>query len=59
MCKIVKPSQAFGSQFTATVPLTLAGDVTNVTNVTDAIQSVSVTISNRQGTSPAVSASLK
>ena len=52
-------SQAFGSQFTAKIPLSLAGDVANVTNVTDAIQSISVTISNRQGTSSAVSVNLK
>src|SRR5262249_37044699 len=38
-------SQAFGSQFTATIPLTLAGDVANVDTVTDAVQSGSVTIS--------------
>jgi len=44
-------SQAYGSLFTATIPLTFAGDVTNVTNLADTIQSVTVTLSNRQGTS--------
>ena len=52
-------SQQFGSQFTATVPLTLAGDVNNVDTVTEAIQSVSVTLMNRQGTSTPVSVNLK
>ncbi|MBM3727907.1 MAG: choice-of-anchor D domain-containing protein [Acidobacteria bacterium] len=44
-------SQAFGSLFTASIPFNLTGDVKNVTNVADTIQSVAVTIANRQGTS--------
>ena len=52
-------SQAFGSLFTATVPFTLAGDVKKVTNVSDTIQSVSVTLTNRQGTSTARSVDLR
>ncbi|MGH9660957.1 MAG: hypothetical protein ACRD96_20590, partial [Bryobacteraceae bacterium] len=52
-------SVAFGSQFTATLPFTLQGDVTNVTNVVDTIESASVTITNRQGVSPSRSVSLK
>ena len=37
-------SQPFGSQFTLTLPLTLQGDLTNVTTLTAAIQSVSVKV---------------
>ena len=52
-------SQAFGSQFTITLPLTLQGDLTNVTTLTAAVQSVSVTITNNQGVSNSMSASLQ
>jgi hypothetical protein len=52
-------SQQFGSLFTATVPFTLQGDVKNVTSPTDTIQSISVTLTNRQGTSAASSLNLK
>jgi hypothetical protein len=52
-------SQQYGSLFTVTIPFTVAGDVKNVTNVVDTIQSVSVTLTNRQGTSPAMTLSLK
>lgn len=52
-------SQAYGSLFTATVPFTMQGDVKNVSSVVDTIQSVSVTIGNRLGTTPAVSVNLK
>ena len=52
-------SQAYGSLFTATVPFTLQGDVKNVTNVVDTIQSVSVTLTNRQGVSATKSVDLK
>ncbi|MBI3472220.1 MAG: choice-of-anchor D domain-containing protein [Candidatus Solibacter usitatus] len=52
-------SQQFGSQFTATIPFTLAGDVKNVTNVVDTIQSASVTLTNRQGTSASRSVDLR
>jgi hypothetical protein len=52
-------SAAYGSLFTATVPFTLQGDVTNVTNVIETIQSVSVTLTNRQGVSAARSTDLK
>jgi len=55
-------SQAFGSQFTVTLPFTLSGDIvntTNLTNVIDTIQSVSVTLTNRQGVSTAQSVNLK
>jgi hypothetical protein len=52
-------SQAFGSQFTVTLPLTLQGDLTNVTTLTGAIQSVSVTLTNNQGVSGSQSASLQ
>ncbi|MEO7653422.1 MAG: choice-of-anchor D domain-containing protein, partial [Bryobacteraceae bacterium] len=52
-------STAFGSQFTATLPITLTGNVTNVTNLIDTIQSVSVTLTNRQGVSPARSVDVR
>jgi hypothetical protein len=52
-------SQPFGSLFTASVPFTMQGEVTNVTNVVDTIQSVQVTISNRQGASQARSVDLR
>jgi hypothetical protein len=52
-------SQAFGSLFTVTVPFTVAGDVKNVTNVVDTLQSVAVTLTNRLGTSSSQSVSLK
>lgn len=52
-------SGAFGSLFTAAIPLTLAGDIKNVTGPADTLQSVSVTLANRQGTSPAVSLNLR
>ncbi len=50
-------SQQFGSLFTATIPFTLAGG-TNA-NVVDTIQSVSVTLTSRQGNSQPVSVNLK
>jgi len=52
-------SQAFGSQFTLTLPLSLQGDLTNVTTLTGAIQSVSVTLTNNQGVSNSQSVSLQ
>lgn len=48
-------SQQYGSLFTATVPFNMQGDITNVTNVSDTVQSVSVTLTNRQGVSAAKS----
>ncbi|MGC8792719.1 MAG: choice-of-anchor D domain-containing protein [Bryobacteraceae bacterium] len=52
-------SQQYGSLFTATVPFTLQGDVKNVSTLADAIQSISVTLSNRLGTSSSVTISLR
>ncbi len=52
-------SQTFGSLFSATIPFTLQGDVKNVTNVSDTVQSVSVTIANRLGTSASRSIDLR
>lgn len=52
-------SQAYGSLFTASIPFTMQGDVNKVTNVIDTLQSLSVTISNRQGTTAAQSVNLK
>jgi hypothetical protein len=49
----------FGSLFTASIPLTLAGDLKNVTQLSDTLQSVSVTLTNRVGTSPATSLALR
>lgn len=52
-------SQQYGSLFTATVPFTLQGDVKNVSTVTDAIRSISVTLSNRLGTSSSGTVTLR
>ena len=52
-------SQAFGSLFTASIPFTIAGDLTNVKELIATIQSVSVTLTNRQGVSAAKSVSLQ
>lgn len=55
-------SAQFGSQFTATVPFTLTGeikDTDNIGSLSEAIQSVSVTLTNRQGVSTARSVELK
>jgi len=52
-------SQAYGSLFTASVPFSMQGDVNKVTNVVDTLQSLSVTISNRLGTTAAQSVNLK
>jgi hypothetical protein len=51
-------SQAFGSLFTATIPFTLAGDLVNVKNLIDTVQSVAVTLTNRQGVSTTKSVNL-
>ena len=52
-------SQQFGSQFTVTLPLSLEGDLVNVTTLTGAIQSASVTLTNNQGVSNSQSVSLQ
>jgi hypothetical protein len=49
----------FGSLFTVSIPLTLAGDVKNVTQIADTVQSVSATLSNARGTSNSVSLNLR
>jgi hypothetical protein len=51
-------SQAYGSLFTATIPFTLQGQVSGYANLIDALQSVSVTVSNALGTSSAQTVSL-
>jgi hypothetical protein len=51
-------SQAYGSLFTATVPFTLQGQVSGHANLIDALQSVTVTVSNTQGASSAQTVSL-
>lgn len=52
-------SQAFGSLFTVTVPLTITGDVKNVTAPVDTVQSIAVTVRNATGTSNSVSVNLQ
>jgi hypothetical protein len=52
-------SQQYGSQFLVSIPFTMQGDVRNVNSLIDTIQSVAVTIGNRQGTSSAVTANLR
>ncbi|MBM3767206.1 MAG: choice-of-anchor D domain-containing protein [Acidobacteria bacterium] len=52
-------SAAFGSQFTATIPITLSGEVVNVTSLSDTVTAVSATITSRAGTSNAVSANIQ
>jgi hypothetical protein len=52
-------SQAFGSQFTVTIPLTLEGDLVTVTTLTAAVQTASVTLTNNQGVSNAQTVSLQ
>ncbi len=53
------PALTFGSLFTATVPINFQGDVKNVTNPVDAVESVAVTLSNRMGTSAPRTLALK
>ncbi len=52
-------SAQFGSQFTATIPITLSGDVVNVTTLVETVRSVSAVLSNRTGASNAVSVDLQ
>ena len=52
-------SAPFGSLFTASIPLTLAGDIKNVASVADTIQSVAVTLTNRVGTLPSATLNLR
>lgn len=52
-------SQAFGSLFTVTIPLTFTGDVKNVTNPVDTVQSIAITARNATGTSNSVSVNLQ
>jgi hypothetical protein len=52
-------SAPYGSLFTVSIPLTLAGDIKNVTSVTDTIQSIAATLTNRVGTSNSVSLALR
>jgi len=52
-------SGPFGSLFTATVPLTLSGEPVAATSLTDAVQSISVTLTNRLGASAARSVDLR
>jgi len=52
-------SQQFGSLFTATVPLTVTGDVKNVATPGETVQSIQVTLTNRFGASAARSVDVK
>jgi hypothetical protein len=51
-------SQAYGSMFTATIPFTLQGQVSGYPSLIDALESVTVTVSNTEGTSSAQTASV-
>lgn len=51
-------SQQFGSLFTAVLPVSIEGNL-SAGNLVDAVQSVSVTLSNSLGTSPARSVDLR
>ena len=44
-------SAAFGSLFTASVPFTLSGQLSGISSLINAIQSVTLTLTNQQGTS--------
>ena len=52
-------SAPFGSLFTVSVPLTLAGDIKNVTSIADTIQSIAATLTNRVGSSPSATLTLR
>ena len=55
-------SAAYGSQFSATVTFTMGGDITdtkNIVNLSDTIQSVAVTLTNRQGVSSSSTVALR
>ena len=52
-------SAQFGSQFTVTIPITLQGDLVNVTTLVESIRSVSVVLTNRVGSSQAMSVDLQ
>ena len=47
------PSQSTGSAFTVSLPLNFAGNSTAPAQLTKALQSIAVTLTNTQGTSPA------
>jgi hypothetical protein len=49
----------FGSLFSLSVPLTFAGDLKAVTQLSDTIQAMTVTLSNRLGASPAAPITLR
>ena len=51
-------SVPFGSQFTATIPITISGDLVNVTSLAETVKSVSAILTNRLGTSTALSVDL-
>ncbi|MFN0104729.1 MAG: choice-of-anchor D domain-containing protein [Bryobacteraceae bacterium] len=52
-------SAQFGSQFTATIPLTLQGDLVNVGTLIETLRSVSATLTNRIGASAAASVDIQ
>ncbi len=52
-------SKQYGSQFAATIPFTLQGDVRSAASLVDAIQSVTVTLTNRLGNSTARTVNLR
>ena len=52
-------SQPFGSLFTVSLPFSLAGQIQGVTNLVNSIQSVTVTLTNRQGVSNSMTGTLR
>ncbi|MCP5117962.1 MAG: hypothetical protein GY953_44665, partial [bacterium] len=52
-------STQFGSQFSATVPLSFLGNVNNAVDPVATVQSISVTLANAQGSSNSVSIPLQ
>jgi hypothetical protein len=49
----------FGSQFTATIPVTIQGDLTNAKTHLDTIKTVAVTLSNRVGASQTITVNVQ
>lgn len=52
-------SVQYGSQFTATIPISFTGDVLNVSTLADTVKSVAVTLTSKSGTSSSVSADVQ
>ena len=52
-------SQQFGSLFTATVPFTLNGQIAGFSSLVNAIQSVTMTMTNHEGASSPLTVALQ